>query len=53
MIKKHIDELFPNQNIVFSFEEKPLGTGGGILNALHLLSDKKLFVNECRYLSQD
>ena len=44
MIKKHIDELFPNQNIVFSFEEKPLGTGGGILNALHLLGDKSFLL---------
>ena len=44
MIKKHIDELFPNQNIIFSFEEKPLGTGGGILNALHLLGDKSFLL---------
>ena len=44
MIKKHIDELFPNQNIIFSFEEKPLGTGGGILKALNLLGDKSFLL---------
>lgn len=44
MIKKHIDELFPNENIIFSFEEKPLGTGGGILKALHLLGDKSFLL---------
>ena len=40
MITKHVLELFPNNKIVFSEESQPLGTGGGIVNALELLGDK-------------
>jgi MurNAc alpha-1-phosphate uridylyltransferase len=40
MITEHVLELFPNNKIVFSEESEPLGTGGGILNALELLGDK-------------
>mgnify|MGYP001162109203 FL=1 len=43
-IKKHVDEVFPNENILFSFEDIPLGTGGGILKALHLLGDKSFLL---------
>ena len=34
MIKKHVLEIFPNTNISFSEEKIPLGTGGGVLNAI-------------------
>jgi MurNAc alpha-1-phosphate uridylyltransferase len=40
MITEHVLELFPNNKIVFSEESEPLGTGGGIVNALELLGDK-------------
>ena len=40
MIIEHVLELFPNNKIVFSEESQPLGTGGGIVNALELLGDK-------------
>jgi len=39
MIKKHVLEVFPNANISFSEEEIPLGTGGGVLNAMGLLGE--------------
>ena len=37
MIKEHVLEIFPNANISFTEEEIPLGTGGGVLNAVGLL----------------
>ena len=40
MITEHVLELFPNNKIIFSEESEPLGTGGGIQNALKLLGDK-------------
>ena len=40
MITEHVLELFPNNKIVFSEESQPLGTGGGIVNALEFLGDK-------------
>ncbi len=40
MLIKHVLELFPNNNILFSKESEPLGTGGGIQNALELLGDE-------------
>ena len=36
----HVKEIFPNINILFSIEDKPLGTGGGILNALPIIGSK-------------
>ena len=39
MIKEHVLEKFPNVNISFSEEKTPLGTGGGVLNAIELLGD--------------
>tara|TARA_X000000368_G_scaffold186669_1_gene147358 strand:- start:3000 stop:3671 length:672 start_codon:yes stop_codon:yes gene_type:complete len=43
-IKEHIDEIFPKENISFSFEKKPLGTGGGVLKALPLLGNKSFML---------
>ena len=40
MITEHVLELFPNNKIIFSKESEPLGTGGGIKNALKLLGDE-------------
>ena len=40
MIKKHVLDIFPHNDISFSEESTPLGTGGGILNAINLLGDK-------------
>ena len=40
MITEHVLEIFPNNKIIFSEESKPLGTGGGIQNALKLLGDE-------------
>jgi len=46
MIKKHVLEIFPNANISFSEEEIPLGTGGGVLNAIGLLGkDPFMLIN--------
>ena len=36
----HVKEIFPNINILFSIEDKPLGTGGGILNDLPMIGNK-------------
>ena len=44
LIKEHVEETFPGKDISFSFEEKPLGTGGGILKALPLLGDECFLV---------
>ena len=35
----HVQDVFPNENIIFSIEESPLGTGGGILRALPTLGN--------------
>ena len=40
MITEHVLEIFPNNKIIFSEESEPLGTGGGIQNALKLLGDE-------------
>ena len=40
MIKKHVLDIFPHNDISFSEESTPLGTGGGILNAINLLGDE-------------
>ena len=46
MIKKHVVEVFPSANISFSEEEIPLGTGGGVLNAIEMLGkDPFLLIN--------
>ena len=44
MIENHVREKFSNINIEFSKEDKPLGTGGGILNAIDLLGDENFLV---------
>ena len=33
LVREHVIEKFPNENINFSVEEKPLGTGGGVYKA--------------------
>ena len=43
MIKKHVLNIFPHNDISFSEESTPLGTGGGILNAINLLGDKPFY----------
>ena len=35
----HVQDVFPDENIIFSIEESPLGTGGGILRALPTLGN--------------
>jgi len=37
MIKDHVTKKFPSTKISFSDEDKPLGTGGGIVKALDLI----------------
>ena len=44
LIKEHVEEIFPKEKIYFSFEDSPLGTGGGILKALPLLGDEPFLV---------
>ena len=40
LVRGHVIEKFPNENINFSVEEKPLGTGGGVYKALPLLGSE-------------
>ncbi|MDC3113452.1 MAG: nucleotidyltransferase family protein [Gammaproteobacteria bacterium] len=40
LVREHVIEKFPNENINFSVEEKPLGTGGGVYKALPLLGSE-------------
>ena len=40
LVREHVIEKFPNENINFSVEEKPLGTGGGLYKALPLLGSE-------------
>ena len=40
LVREHVIEKFPNENINFSIEEKPLGTGGGVYKALPLLGSE-------------
>ena len=44
LLIEHVNDVFPDHNILFSFEEKPLGTGGGILNALEIIGDGAFLV---------
>jgi MurNAc alpha-1-phosphate uridylyltransferase len=46
MIKDHVTKKFPSTKISFSDEDKPLGTGGGIVKALDLIGkDPFLLIN--------
>ena len=46
MIIEHVTKCFPSADIKFSKEENPLGTGGGVMKALHLLgTDPFLLIN--------
>ena len=38
-IINHVNDNFPELNISFSIEDKPLGTGGGVYNALEKIGD--------------
>ena len=49
MIENHVKEKFSNMNIEFLKEDKPLGTGGGILNAIDLLGDENFLVMTVSY----
>ena len=44
LLIEHVNNIFPDYNILFSIEEKPLGTGGGILNALEMIEDEVFLV---------
>ena len=44
LLMEHVNNIFPGHNILFSIEEKPLGTGGGILNALEIVGDETFLV---------
>ena len=44
LLIEHVNNIFPDLNILFSFEEKPLGTGGGILNALGMIGNEAFLV---------
>ena len=47
----YINEYYPNLNVIFSVEEKPLLTGGAIRLALeHVVSDSVLILNADTYL---
>jgi len=39
-ITNHVKAEFPNLDILFSIEDEPLGTGGGILHALPIIGDE-------------
>ena len=39
-ITNHVKAEFPNLDILFSTEDEPLGTGGGILHALPIIGDE-------------
>ena len=50
LVEDHVKNKFPNNNILFSFEEKPLGTGGGVLKALNILgAEPFLLINSDIY----
>ena len=44
LLIEHVNNIFPDHNILFSIEEKPLGTGGGVLNALEMIEDEVFLV---------
>jgi D-glycero-alpha-D-manno-heptose 1-phosphate guanylyltransferase len=53
-IEEFVQEFFKDSEIVFAVEEKPLGTGGGIVNALHQCrSDEVLVLNGDTFFELD
>ena len=44
LLIEHVNNIFPDYNILFSIEERPLGTGGGVLNALEMIEDEVFLV---------
>jgi len=40
LITEFVEKKYPTQKILFSIEDKPLGTGGAILNALDKIGDE-------------
>jgi D-glycero-alpha-D-manno-heptose 1-phosphate guanylyltransferase len=43
-IKNHFGDRYRKAEIVYAIEKKPLGTGGGLRNALRLVHEEKAFV---------
>jgi D-glycero-alpha-D-manno-heptose 1-phosphate guanylyltransferase len=44
MIMQHFGDCYKSAELVYAVEDKPLGTGGGILNALRFVKDGTCFI---------
>jgi len=44
MIKDYLEIKFPDINIIFSYEQEPLGTGGGIFNVIDDIGNESFLV---------
>ena len=49
-IINHVNDNFPELNISFSIEDKPLGTGGGVYNALEKIGDNPFLLTNADIL---
>lgn len=53
-VEEFVKKRYPEKNISFAIEEEPLGTGGGILNALHQCrTDEVLVLNGDTFFNID